>query len=264
MFANLIASAPTGRALLSPSTWGISTGLHVAVVLALLALAGRSAQRDRSPTDRGEVTWVDVAPTEAAAPEPQPETPPPEPAAERTSAPAPPADEPPPPDLVAGFQELQVPPEVVGIPEPVATTAVRAVDFGGRGIAGGVAAGRRLEPTAPPPEPEPAAPTEAYSIASVDVIPRPLNADQMGPRMRELYPPRLRAADVQGRAVVEFVVDTEGRVEVEHIRVIEATHPDFEEATRALVRLLRWDPARRDGRPVRTWVRLPVDWRITR
>jgi protein TonB len=82
--------------------------------------------------------------------------------------------------------------------------------------------------------------------------------------MRELYPARLRAADVQGRVLIEFVVDELGQVEGASIRKIESTHPDFEEATRALVLLLRWEPARRNGRPVRTWVRMPVDWRITR
>jgi TonB family protein len=214
------------------------------------------------------VTWVDVAepdqaPAAEAAPAPEPADPPPP----QPFEPDPLPDEMPRPELPAGFQELQVPPEVRGIPEPMVAAPVLAADFRGRGIAGGVSAGRRVTeaaPTAPPPPAAEPGHGEALSLALVDQIPRVLNVDQMLPRMRELYPPALRAADVEGQALAEFVVDANGRVEAESVRVLQSTHPHFESATRALVLLLRWEPARYRGRPVRTWVRMPVDWKITR
>ena len=80
--------------------------------------------------------------------------------------------------------------------------------------------------------------------------------------MRALYPPIYRAAGIQGRAVVQLVVDTEGRVEDEGMSVVSATAPDFAAASLELARLVRFEPARRNGRPVRVWVQLPVDWKI--
>jgi outer membrane biosynthesis protein TonB len=44
--------------------------------------------------------------------------------------------------------------------------------------------------------------------------------------------------------------------------VLSATHPDFASASMELVRLIRFEPARRNGRPVRVWVQLPVDWKV--
>ena len=44
--------------------------------------------------------------------------------------------------------------------------------------------------------------------------------------------------------------------------IVSATHPDFGPASMELALLVRFEPARRNGRPVRVWVQLPVDWTI--
>jgi protein TonB len=99
-------------------------------------------------------------------------------------------------------------------------------------------------------------------LANVDRLPQLRDVDELAHRMRALYPPIYRAAGIEGRAVVQLVVDTRGQVETEGMSVISATHPDFAAASLELARLLRFEPARRNGRPVRVWVQLPVDWMI--
>jgi outer membrane biosynthesis protein TonB len=44
--------------------------------------------------------------------------------------------------------------------------------------------------------------------------------------------------------------------------VLSASHPDFAAASMELARLVRFEPARRNGRAVRVWVQLPVDWKV--
>jgi TonB family protein len=61
---------------------------------------------------------------------------------------------------------------------------------------------------------------------------------------------------------VQLVVDTQGRVEPEGMSIISTTHPEFGPASLELARMVRFEPARRNGRPVRVWVQLPVDWKI--
>ena len=87
-----------------------------------------------------------------------------------------------------------------------------------------------------------------------------LNLAELAPQMEQLYPRHLWLNDIQGHVEIQLVVDVEGRVEKDQMKVVSATNPDFEAATRALVRLMRWEPARRNGRPVRVWVLLPVNW----
>jgi protein TonB len=46
------------------------------------------------------------------------------------------------------------------------------------------------------------------------------------------YPEMLRSANVEGTVIMEFVVDTTGRVEPSGVRVVEGAHPLFEAAVR--------------------------------
>jgi protein TonB len=101
------------------------------------------------------------------------------------------------------------------------------------------------------------------SVEFVDRPPRPTNVRDLGPRMRELYPPTYRQVGIEGQAVVEFVVDAQGRVEDEGMSIVSSTHPDFRQATQELIKLLRFEPATVNGRPVRVWIRMPVEWKIS-
>ena len=253
MFTNLMASAPKRRRE-SPAAWGVSVLFHVTAALLLAEGASRMAAGPRVPTVFDRVTYVDIAQERAREPEPKP--------AEPAAAPAPP--ETPPevtrPDLPAGYQVLSVPDEVVGIP-PAGLTEFRAEDFSGRGVAGGVAGGRPLQLVATT-RAAPAAEEAPVSVTVVDEPPRVINVATLRSRMEALYPVNLRFAGIGGPVVIQLVVDTKGFVEPRGDTIVSAAFRELESPTRELVRSLRFEPARRNGRPVRVWVRLPVIWSV--
>ena len=77
------------------------------------------------------------------------------------------------------------------------------------------------------------------------------------------YPEQLRSAGVEGRVVVQAVIDTLGRAEP-GATVVESSHPGFEAPGLEYVRRALFRPGRMHGRPVRVLIRLPVDFRLTR
>jgi TonB family protein len=65
------------------------------------------------------------------------------------------------------------------------------------------------------------------------------------------YPPALLSAGATGAVLLEFVVDTAGRVETESVRVVESSHGGFNDAARMAVLGARFHPARLRGHAVR-------------
>ena len=77
-----------------------------------------------------------------------------------------------------------------------------------------------------------------------------------------IYPDLLRQAGIQGRVVLEAVVDTTGRMLSQSISVVSATNPGFvAPALRALGATL-FRPARVGGTTVRMRVRIPYEFAI--
>jgi len=74
------------------------------------------------------------------------------------------------------------------------------------------------------------------------------------------YPDLLRQAGLQGRVVLEAVIDTLGRVERGSVVVVESAHPAFvAPAQQSLLKSL-FRPARVRGKAVRVRVRVPIDF----
>lgn len=78
------------------------------------------------------------------------------------------------------------------------------------------------------------------------------------------YPESLRSAGVDGRVLVEFTVDTTGRVDMAHVRVIESTHELFTRAVRDALGGFRFIPAQVGGRRVPALAQMPFEFHITR
>ena len=78
------------------------------------------------------------------------------------------------------------------------------------------------------------------------------------------YPSTLRDAGLQGRVVVQFVVDTLGRAEVGDLQVVEAAHPLFAEAVRSALGRYRFAVGQVAGRKVRTRVQMPFEFTLSR
>jgi len=119
-------------------------------------------------------------------------------------------------------------------------------DVAGRGRSGGDAASGGA-PGSPGGGP--------YTFAQVDV-PAAMRPGGASPR----YPTVLRERGVEGRVVVQFVVDTAGRVEPGTVRVVSSPDDLFTAAVRAALPSLRFTPARAGGRAVRQLVELPFEF----
>ena len=76
------------------------------------------------------------------------------------------------------------------------------------------------------------------------------------------YPMQMRVARIEGRVLLQFVVDTLGRVEPASIQAIQSTHSLFETAARRVVTTCRYRPARTGNHPVRVRVQVPYDFRM--
>ncbi|HEV8381826.1 MAG TPA: energy transducer TonB [Gemmatimonadales bacterium] len=77
-----------------------------------------------------------------------------------------------------------------------------------------------------------------------------------------VYPELLRQAGVQGKVILEAVVDTTGRVLAPSILVVAATHPGFVAPARQALGATLFRPASVGGRPVRIRVRIPYEFAI--
>lgn len=77
-----------------------------------------------------------------------------------------------------------------------------------------------------------------------------------------IYPDILRQAGVEGEALVSFVVDTSGRVDIPTFKVIRATHDLFSAAVRNALPRMRFIPAAVGEVKVRQLVQQPFSFAI--
>jgi protein TonB len=173
--------------------------------------------------------------------------------------PPPPKEPEPPPEVIAappppkGFQVLTAPikiPEV--LPEiDLSKKVTDEADFSGKGVAGGLARGV-VGGTGPVGD-------QAYFDFQVEkqVAPAPGNP---GPR----YPDMLRSANVEGEVLVQFIVDTTGRVEMNSFKVLKSSHDLFTNAVRQALSGMRFYAAEIGGRKVKQLVHQPFNFTLTR
>ncbi len=76
------------------------------------------------------------------------------------------------------------------------------------------------------------------------------------------YPGDLKAHCVQGRVVVQMIIDTLGRPERESIQYMRLPHVGFKLPVSRYLAFARFRPARRGGRPVRSIVYFPVTFML--
>lgn len=209
----------------------VSTVAHGALVTGLVLLTAQRPTRE-VPTPEPRATFIPVEPPRVAPSQSRPL-----PSSSSSAATPAPLGAPPMPIVV------DIP---IGIP-PVDLTVVpgSAADFLPRGVPGGRADGISGAPAN-------RGGSAAFTELEVD---KPV---VMAPGMAApSYPASLRAAGLSGNVIVEFVVDTMGRVEDGTSRVVTADHPLFAASVRAALPSYRFLPAEAEGRRVRQLVRLP-------
>ncbi len=97
--------------------------------------------------------------------------------------------------------------------------------------------------------------TRGEVVESADVMPKVTS------QPRPIYPFAMRRAGITGEVLINFVVDTDGRVAVAHVE--RASHPGFREAALDSVYKWRFKPAMLDGRKVAARMRVPMIFNIT-
>ncbi len=81
---------------------------------------------------------------------------------------------------------------------------------------------------------------------------------------RPAYPDSLRDRGVEGRVVVQVVVDSMGQAEPGTATVLQSTHTGFNQAAIDFVNAARFRPARSHGRTVPAMVTVPIDFKVDR
>jgi len=78
------------------------------------------------------------------------------------------------------------------------------------------------------------------------------------------YPDILRSAGVEGEVLVQFVVDTTGRVEMESYKLIRSSHDLFDISVHRALQMMLFTPAEVQGRKVRQLVQQPFVFQLAR
>ena len=229
----------------------VTTSVLTHALLVTLAVMATRAALDAPP----------VSAPESAIPlfVPRPLSPPPQPEVKRESPPSVVVAEPPP----KGFQTVAALTDIPKVIPPVdlSQRPLDPRDFTGRGVEGGVAEGMvggtgRVD-TGPPGGELNA----IYEATTDDERFEPaILVLQPAPR----YPGVLEALGIEGQVLVEFVIDTTGRVQPRSIRILESTHPDFATAARAAVAATIFRPAHLSAHVVRQLTRQSVRFVATR
>jgi len=99
---------------------------------------------------------------------------------------------------------------------------------------------------------------EVFMEAIVDEKPAVLS----GPTLQ--FPELLRQAQIQGRVMVQAIVDTLGRAEPNSVKVLQSPNPGFDQSAKSYVLKALFRPARLHGRTVRVLIQIPVDFKLKR
>ena len=161
----------------------------------------------------------------------------------------PPAEEqvPPPPREAEKPPEAPPQPQLAETPKQIPITADLEVAVGSGGALAGFGEIRALTTVQ-------AIQNETFDVSELEQ--RPEAVSQIAPA----YPAELRKARIEGLVTLVFVLDENGRVE--EPRVENSSRPEFEKPALDAIRKWRFRPGMKDGQAVRTYVRIPMRFRV--
>jgi len=146
-----------------------------------------------------------------------------------------------------GFQTVVAPTDIpTNIPPINLQEHFDPKDYSGTGVEGGIGTG--IVPSS----------GDVYMESVVEERPEVLS----GPQLQ--YPDLLRQAAIQGRVLVQAIIDTAGRAEPPSVKVIQSPNPGFDQSAKNYVLRALFRPARVHGRAVRVLINLPIDFKIKR
>lgn len=74
------------------------------------------------------------------------------------------------------------------------------------------------------------------------------------------YPQALKDSKLEGQVLTQFVVGPDGKVDMSTFKVLKSTHELFTNAVRAALENMPFDPATKDGIPVRQMLQIPFQF----
>jgi len=155
-------------------------------------------------------------------------------------------DEPPPPPPPEERPEEPPPPKLDNAPQPLNLNIDLDIAVGSGGalasLAGLADASQSTDML------------EAFSLS--DLEKRPEIMASVAP----VYPADMRKAKVEGTVTLIFILNEEGQVE--DPRVDRSSRPEFERPALEAVRKWKFKPGMKDGHAVRTYMKLPIRFRI--
>lgn len=214
--------------------------VHVLLIVGAVTVSAHAGQRVAEDRRQEDVKFIEVQKADEPPP-PEPEAPPPPPPDAAVT--------PPPPQ---GFQVLAAPIDIPDkIPEVDLSKAVTdEADFSGRGVAGGIAKGV-VGGTAPVVQDQP---YFEFQVERQVVV-----QSRREPR----FPQMLADRGQGGEVLVQFVVDTTGRVDMTSIQVLKSSNELFTREVRTALPHWRFLPAEVGGRKVRQYVQLPITFALS-
>lgn len=223
MFDHLIESKPTRNRSRGVGLGAVSLVVHTVVIAAAVYATLNAGQSDNTVKVDTAMVFMDQ-PKQEKPPEQQPVQ----------------LDVP-----LKGFQTV-VAPDVIptNIPPVNLQEHFDPKDYSGTGVEGGLSTG--MVPTG----------NEVFVEAIVEEKPAVLS----GPTPQ--YPELLRQAGIQGRVMVQAIIDTLGRAEPNSVKVLQSPNPGFDQSAKTYVLKTLFRPARVHGRAVRVLVQLPIDYRL--
>ena len=161
----------------------------------------------------------------------------------------PPAEEqaPPPPPEAVKAPEAPPEPQLADTPQQIPLSADLDVAVGSGGALAGFGEIRALTAVG-------AVQQDAFDAADLEKRPEPVS--QIPPT----YPPELRKAKIEGVVTLVFVLSEDGRVQ--EPRVENSSRPEFEKPALEAIHKWRFRPGMKDGQPVRSYVRIPMRFRV--
>jgi len=169
-------------------------------------------------------------------------------------------DKPPPPKEVVvkppppkGFQVLRAPVKIdIKIPEIDLSKAItNESDFSGKGVKGGTGSGV-VGGTGP-------VTNQTYFEFQVE---KP--AEMLAESPKPKYPSVLESSGIAGEVQAQFVVNTQGKADLDQFKVLKSTNELFTQAVKNVLPRMRFSPAMIGGKPVNQLVQQSFQFAVPR
>lgn len=154
---------------------------------------------------------------------------------------------PPPTEEIEKPPDAPPPPQLADAPQQIPITADLEIAAGSGGALAGFGEIRALTAVETTQQ-------DAFDVSELEK--RPEAVAQVPPQ----YPAELRKAKIEGVVTVAFVLNEEGRVEEPRIET--SSRVEFEKPALDAIKKWRFRPGMKEGKPVRSFVRIPIRFRV--